>query len=256
MGKGVPARAVVLSLTLLGARSASADPLGEMVSRADHILRSASSATVLRMQVHTAAFDRTYEMVSWEDDRGSAQQMLVKILGPALWRGFGTLKVGSRMSLYDPGADRVTVLASSMLGQSWMGSHFTNDDLVKQTDLARDFTIRELRTWKDGANTYHELELTPRPTAPVAWHHIVLQLYTDGRNVIPVKQDFYRRAGEGAARTLVFADVGAIGGRTAPRVLTMTVADKPGEFTRLTYEKARFDAPVAADKFTEQALRQ
>ena len=250
MGRRVSAVAVVCLFAL----NARADSLTDLVHRADRVLRGKTSATVLKMQVHTAAYDRTYEMVSWEDERGDA---LVKILGPALWRGFGTLKLTNRLSMYDPGADRITVLSSSMLGQSWMGSHFSNDDLVKETDLARDYTARELKSYKgENGATFHEVELTPKPTAPVSWDHIVYRLYTDGKNVIPVEEQFFRRAGQPATRTLTLTDVGEIGGRLAPRVLTMTVADKPGEYTKLTYEKARFDAPIPAEKFSDQALRQ
>ena len=249
MGRRVPALAVVCLFAL----NARADSPSELVHRADRVLRGKTSATVLKMQVHTAAYDRAYEMVSWEDERGN---VLVKILGPALWRGFGTLKLAERLSLYDPGADRITVLSSSMLGQSWMGSHFSNDDLMKDTDLARDYTTRELKSWNEKDRTFHELVLTPTPSAPVAWDHIVYRLYTDGKNVVPVEEQFFRRAGQPATRTLTFTDVGEIGGRTAPRVLTMTVAEKPGEYTRLTYEKARFDAPIPTEKFSEQALRQ
>lgn len=258
------ALAVALLVGLLAsARLARAQvDVVDLVRRADHVLRGTTTASVLHMDVHTRTYDRHYSMVYWEDDHGGASSVLVKILGPAMWRGHGTLKVGNRLSLYDPSSDRMTVLSSSMLGDSWMGSHFNNDDFVKDTDLARDYTTREVGsragTSADGhAVTFHDLELRPTPTAPVAWDHIVASLYVDGRAVIPVRFDYYRRAGESAPyRTLAFSDVKTLGGRLAPSTLTMTVADKPGEYTRVVYDEVRFDVAIPASKFTEQALRQ
>jgi outer membrane lipoprotein-sorting protein len=232
----------------------------DLVRRSDHVLRGRTTAAVLHMDIHTGSYDRHYSLVYWEDDPANAA--LVKILGPALWRGHGTLKVGNRLTVYDPSTDRMTVLSSSMLGDSWMGSHFNNDDFVKDTDLARDYTARETGshagTSPDGhAATFHDIELRPTPHAPVAWDHIEASLYVEGSAVVPVRMAYFQHAADKAAyRTLTFSDVKTIGGRFAPTVLTMTVASKPGEWTRLTYDDVRFDVAIPTSKFTEQALRQ
>ena len=244
------------------ARPVAADDLVDLVRRADHSLRGSTTAAVLRMDIHTASYDRSYSMVYWEDARApDGGDVLVKVLGPALFRGYGTLKVGGRLTLYDPSTDRMTVLSSSMLGDSWMGSHFNNDDFVKDTDLARDYVAREVASSSgtEGGRpvVHHEIELRPRPTAPVAWDRIDARLYVDAGNVIPLALRYFRRASDATPyRTLTFSDVRPIGGRVAPAVLTMTVADKPGEYTRVTYQQARFDVPMPEGKFTERALRQ
>jgi outer membrane lipoprotein-sorting protein len=257
---------VVLAVALLAwtGRPAAAQNNGvvDLVRRADHVLRGQTTAAVLHMEVHTRSYDRHYSLVYWEDDRGGHSDVLVKILGPALWRGHGTLKVGNRLTVYDPSTDRMTVLSSSMLGDSWMGSHFNNDDFVKDTDLARDYSARETGTHAgtapDGqAVVFHDIDLRPKPSAPVAWDHIEAHLYVEGGAVIPVRMEYFQRAGDATPyRSLVFSDVKNIGGRVAPTALTMTVASKPGEYTRLAYDQVRFDVPIPSSKFTEQALRQ
>ncbi len=248
-----------LLLVPLPARAAGSS-IAELVHKADHVLRGKTTASLVDMHIHTGSYDRSYTMVYWGDERGGKSRALIKILGPARWRGHGTLKVGSRLSLYDPSSDRVTVLSSSMLGDNWMGSHFTNDDLVKETDLAKDYHARELKHWtaqvggKDA--TFYRIQLDPTPQAPVAWDHIVSELYQQGESVIPTREEYYRRAKQAKpTRVMTFSDVKEMGGRTIPTKLTMHVADKPGEYTELTYKKLRFDANVPASKFTEQALR-
>jgi hypothetical protein len=244
------------------ARAGESTDLRDLVHRADYALRGQTTAAVVKMTVHTATFERAYDMVYWDDERAGHSRVLVKILGPALWRGHGTLKVDQRLTMYNPSADRMTVLSGSMLGESWMGSHFSNDDLVKETDLAADYEARELRAWDAQGATghtvrFHRVELHPTPRAPVPWDRIALEAYVDGALVVPTRLEYFRRAGDAAPyRALAYSDVKPIGGRTAPTTLTMTVTDKPGEFTRLVYENAKFDVNVPDAKFTEQALRQ
>ncbi len=225
------------------------------------MLRGKTTAALLTMRVHKKSYDRSYSMVYWGDERGGTSRALIKVLGPARWRGHGTLKVGSRLSLYDPSSDRITVLSSSMLGDNWMGSHFTNDDLVKETDLAKDYVPHMLKTWVADANgkpaRYYRIRLDPTPRAPVAWNHITVQLYEQGTHVIPTREEYYRRKNQKQpTRTLTLGDVKDMGGRLLPTKLVMHVADKPGEYTSLTYKKVRFNANVPSSKFTEQALRQ
>jgi hypothetical protein len=236
-----------------------AEELVDLVRRADHALRGQTTAAILKMHVHTKGFDRSYDIVYWGDERGKSRA-LIKVLGPARWRGHGTLKVGSSLSLYDPSSDRVTVLSGSMLGDNWMGSHFTNDDLVKETDLGRDYTVRELKHWtapiagKDA--TFYRVRLDPTPRAPVAWDHQVFELYAQGSAVVPVSEEFYKKKDQPApTRTLSFDAVKDMGGRIVPTRLVMRVAEPPGEYTELVYDKLKFDADVPAGKFNEQALR-
>jgi hypothetical protein len=251
-----------LALTLwpLARASASPSPNEELIAKADHVLRGQTTAALLEMHIHTQTYDRSYSMLLWGDERGGISRALIKILGPARWRGHGTLKIGGRLSLYDPSTDRITVLSGSMLGDNWMGSHFTNDDLVKETELARDYTARSLKDWSAEVNgkqaVFHRILLEPTPRAPVAWDHIVFELYEQGGSVIPTREEYYRRPQQPAAtRTLTFDSVKTMGNRVVPTRLIVHVADKPSEYTELVYKQLKFDADVPKSKFTEQELR-
>jgi hypothetical protein len=254
-------RALLPLALLLVAAPARADEVGDLLDRADRVFRGRTAAAVLEMEVKTSSFTRSYKIVSWDDTRGDRERVLVKILGPALWRGHGTLKLGERLQMYDPKTNHVTLVSSSMLGDSWMGSHFTNDDLVRETRLSRDYTHRLERKWTARSDlgegtTFYQIALAPRPTAPVAWHHIVYQLAARGEVIVPVRADYYRKARDRAAtRSIAFTELRELGGRVVPAVMTVTVASEPGEHTRLEYVKLQLDADLPDSKFTEQALR-
>jgi len=215
-------RTLVLGFAVLavGAPVARADGdaarVKALLDKADMIYRGTTSAAVFTMHVKTRAFTRDYDIVVWDD--GRHDRTLVKILGPALWRGFGTLKIGDGLKLYDPRANRVTVVGQSMLGDSWMGSHFSNDDLVKETHLARDYDARLVghapTTVAGQPATQDDLRLTPRPTAPVAWGRIDYRIVEAGDRVLPVRAAYYRKAGDARpVRTITFTDVTDLGGR-------------------------------------------
>jgi outer membrane lipoprotein-sorting protein len=241
------------------ARADDAAKVAALVDKADMIYRGTTSAAVFDMEIKTSSYTRGYKIVSWDDSR-KGDHALVKILGPALWRGYGTLKLGDTLELYDPKSNHVTVVGQSMLGDSWMGSHFSNDDLVKETHLGRDYdvTIEKSEPGEAGPlkGTRQVLRLTPKPTAPVAWGRIEYELLESGSTVLPVRADYYRKAKDTkAVRSIAFGDVKAIGGRTVPTTMTVTVAKKPGEYTKITYTALKFDVSIPGDKFTEQALR-
>jgi Outer membrane lipoprotein-sorting protein len=252
-----------LGLTLLmpAVVRADAPSIKDMVKKADMILRGATSAGVFSMEVKTASYSRSFQFVMWDDGRGSGRTT-VKILGPALWRGYGTLKIGSQLKIYNPRTNHITVVGESMLGDSWMGSHFSYDDLVKETRLAQDYTNKLLKTWKATDETgkpatFFLIELSPNPTAPVAWGKILLEVWERGDAVMPVKTQYFRKPDSGKPeRVLTFSDIKEMGGRLIPATMVMTVTGKPGEYTSITCKDIRFDVQIPDSKFTEQSLRQ
>jgi hypothetical protein len=259
--RGTILRAAVCVALLLTAPIARADSLDDLVRRADRILRGTSSAAVLHMDVKTAHYDRSYRMVIWDQSGSGQNKALVRILGPTSWRGYSTLKVGSLLKFYDPKTNHIQIVGSSMLGDSWAGSHFTNDDLVKETQLAVHYNASLIE--EHAANNelgqpaeFYRIKLLPKPTAPVVWGRIEFELWQRGDVVIPVKTDYFTRDGDSAAaRTMRFWNVMEMGGRPVPTQMEVTVASKPGEYTRLTYDKIRFDVEIPESQFTEQAMR-
>jgi hypothetical protein len=251
---------LLLSLMLI-AGPTRADGLRQLVRRADMAYRAQTSAAVMSMKIKTKSYERSYELVAWDETRDGHDRTLVKILGPASWRGHGTLKIDDTLKLYDPKTNHVQVVGHSMLGSSWMGSHFTNDDLVKETKLAEHYELRLEKNWQGkaptgGRATFYRIALTPKPNAPVAWGLIRYELWENAKAVIPVKADYFRKKSDGRpARTITFSDVVEMADRLVPKVMEVRVARKPGEYTRITYEKLKLNVDIPKSKFTEQALR-
>ena len=118
----------VLLATFSASALADEPTIEELLDATDDINRGESSITTIEMQVRTARYERTMSMQAWS--RGE-ENSLIRILSPAKDAGTTTLKVGDDMWNYLPKVDRTMKIPRGMMSGSWMGSHFSNDDLVK-----------------------------------------------------------------------------------------------------------------------------
>lgn len=257
---------LLLTLACLSAaaqtQSVDTATLGRWIHEAEHVLRGKTSAAVMNMKIKKASYERDYDLLVLTDDRADTGKVLMRMLGPALWRGNATLKVGERISFFDPRTNRVTVMGNSMLGDNWMGSHFTNDDLMRETDLSRHYRYELLAsrpaTDESGAAvTQHRIQLSPLPQAPVAWGKVIYQLNIGSdKQVQPLRLEYFRRAEDTQpVRTLDYSGLNVLGERKVPTRLTMMMPEQPGEFTQINYRKLKFDTPFGADEFSERAFR-
>lgn len=220
-----------------------------LLDRVDDLHRGESSHALLQMKVQTEHWTRSMAMEAWSLGRDYS---LVRILEPKKERGTATLKAKDDLFTYLSKTGRTIKITGAMLGGSWMGSHFTNDDLVHGTRLADDFeAVAAEGPTIEGAATYR-ITLTPKPDAPVVWGKIdVLVRQAD---LLPVQEVFHDEDMR-PARRLDFADFREAGGRSFPARMTMTPLDRPGEFTEIRYARLDFDVALERGFFTLQRLQ-
>lgn len=236
-----------LLLTLLLSSAQAADPtLDQLLNASDDVLRGDRSRAVVEMQVKTDRYERSMKMEAWAE---GTENSLIRIVEPAKEAGVATLKVGDNIWNYLPKVDRTMKIPAGMMGGSWMGSHFTNDDLVKESRMSEDFD----GTIVGRPETEGEwvVELIPKATAAVVWGKVVARVSKD---LLPTRVEYYDEKGN-LARTMLFEEVGDLGGRIVPRSMVLKPADKPDEYTRVRYLELDFDSPIPDGTFTLQALK-
>jgi outer membrane lipoprotein-sorting protein len=243
-----------LTLTLCAAvavGSAATPPLTarEILDRVDDLYRGESAHGRLTMTVKTAHWQRTLEIEFW--DKGKTES-LFRILAPKKEEGTATLKAGNDIWNYLPRVDRVIKLPSSMMSASWMGSHFTNDDLVKETRMADDYTYGISFEGVRGGRSIVELTCVPKPDAAVVWGKVVVSV--DRTRLLPLEVRYFSENGS-LARTMTFTDVTMLGGRELPATLTLVPADKPGESTVIHYGSLQFGVQLDDSFFSLRTLR-
>jgi len=221
----------------------AADPtMEELLNATDDIARGASSHATLEMSVKTARYARTMKLEAWSKGEDKS---LIRILEPAKDAGMSTLMVDDNIWNYLPKVDRTMKVPGAMMSGSWMGSHFSNDDLVKANRLADEFTGEITSKPDDNPEKHYLVTLVPKPDAPVVWGKVLVRVSAD---LMPVDVRYFDEDGA-LKRTMKFEQYRDFDGRKMPAQMTLLPADKPEEFTRITYVEMKFDIELDDKKF-------
>ena len=216
-----------------------------ILDQVDQLYRGESSEGQMTMRVKTAHYQRSMTMKMWSYGE---DYFLIRILEPKKERGTATLKRDDQIYNYLPKVKRTLKIGSAMMGGSWMGSHFTNDDLVQSSRLADDYTFQ---AHQPTAETL-QIELIPKKNSAVVWGKI--SLVVQFPSLLPMSQDYYDEDLK-KVRTLTFSKVKTLGGRKMPTTMKIVPVDKPEEFTELTYEEMKFDAGIKPSFFSLTKLK-
>jgi outer membrane lipoprotein-sorting protein len=221
----------------------------EIVDFVDRLLRGESSRGEMTMEVRTENWSRamTMRVLSL-----GTEYALVRVLEPKKDAGTATLKSGDEIWNYLPKVDRTIKIPPSLMSASWMGSHFTNDDLVKESRLVEDYEISiAFEGARDGADVW-EFDLVPKPEAPVVWGRILYQVRK--QDLMPTWARYYDED-DALQRTLVFDDYRSFEGRVVPARMRMEPEDEPGEYTEVRYDELEFGVRLTPDDFSLRRLR-
>jgi outer membrane lipoprotein-sorting protein len=229
--------------------AASAQPkppdVASLLARLDDLYRSKSSIARMEMLVTTPRSTRSLRIKAWT--RGETDALIV-IEAPPREQGTATLRVGPNLWNYLPRIARTIRVPPSMMLGSWMGTGFTNDDLVKESSLRRDFESRLDRRSDTPPGWWIRLDVKPGIVG--RWARIDLLVSDDG---LPIEERHFDRKGR-LARTMTFDEIKVLGGRRLPVHLTLTPADAEGQRTEMRYLDMQFDVPLADDTFSLSRL--
>lgn len=230
-------------------QSTDKDRTSFILNKVDDLWRGDSSFAVVTMQVKTEHYTRTMRMEGWSKGK---EKTLFRVLEPLREKGTMTLKSDNHIYTYLPKTDRTIRLTSGMMMGSWMGSHLTNDDLVKEARLEEDYDAEITFEGERDGQKIIEFTLTPKLDAPVVWGKLLLVILAD--SYTPLVEHYYDENME-LARTFSFTGMKMLGGRERPAVLRVVPSDKPGEYTEFIYEKLDLNIPVSDVIFTKQSLK-
>jgi outer membrane lipoprotein-sorting protein len=221
--------------------------LDEVITHLDRLYRHDSSNALMTMTVVRERGTRELTLESWSQGKDDA---LIVIRAPAREAGTATLRTKDGLWNYAPRADRLIRIPTGLLADAWMGSHFTNDDLIRDTSYDDDYVSDLAWTTRDGTR-HLQVTMTPKPDAPVVYTRVVFLLTTN--DWTPVLTEYFD--GARLMRTMRFEDVRTISGRRIPMRMVLQPAGRAGERTVVQYDRLRFDIPVDADLFTHRGLR-
>jgi hypothetical protein len=201
------------------------------------------------MQIVRESWTRDLTLKSWSLGTEFA---LILITDPPRDKGTAFLKRGHELWNWQPRIERSIKMPPSMLLQSWMGSDFTNDDLVRQSSIVEDYSHRLIQEVVIEGRQCYMIELIPRSDAPVVWGKVISWITKIG--YMTLKNEFYDEDGE-LVNTLNGSNIRTIDSRELPTVLEVVPANEKGNKTIITYEVLDFDIPIDETFFSVQNMK-
>jgi outer membrane lipoprotein-sorting protein len=241
----------LISILLLSPSDTLQDPLTarEIIKRAQDKLNGLSSYAHLKMTLQRPTWSRDIYMKSWSKGEDYA---LVLVTAPARDKGTAFLKRDTELWNWQPTIDRVIKMPPSMMMQPWMGSDFTNDDLVKQSSMVNDYEQEIIgEEMVDGYSCYI-IELLPNEEAPVVWDKVIV--WIDKEEFMELKIEFYDEDGY-LINTMYGKNVKVIGGKVLPSVIEMVPEDEEGHATTIEYLDLVFNRQYEDSFFSVQNMK-
>ena len=246
----------VFMILLIPISSTAADLTAkDIIKKVDQLLRGDSAHSVMEMTIINPRWQRTLRMESWELGR---KKTLVRILSPKKEEGVGSLKIDYQMWNYLPRVERVIKIPPSMMMSSWMGSDFTNDDLVKESSIVEDYDHDLTGIIEIAGEKAYRVEAIPKPDSAVVWGKLVFFVRT--ADYVPLRQEYFSESGE-LVRYLNFSEIRKMGGRTLPTLWEMVPlnktdkAEKKGKKTVMKLMEIEFDLPLKDSVFSLRNLK-
>jgi len=237
----------MVAVTGLAATS-SAQDAAEIVKRSIDNWRGESSYGEMTMIIHRPSWERSMSMRAWTS---GSKRSLVRVTAPKKDAGNGTLMIDSNMWSYAPKVNRVIKVPSSMMGQSWMGSDFSNKDVSRADDIVDQYDHTLLATEEHDGHTVFTIESIPHEEAAVVWGKEVMRIRDDD---VLVSQDFFDQDGV-LVKSLRSTEIGEMGGRTIAIRQRMTKVDTEDEWTEFLIDSVEFDVEISDNVFTRSNLQ-
>ena len=244
--------AIAFSAFLIGIgffQFSSAQTAGDIIERMEEVMHGESSIAEMTMTIERPRYTRDVSMKAWSLGENYS---LILVTAPARDQGTTYLKRQNEIWNYVPNIDRTIKMPPSMMSQSWMGSDFTNDDLVRESSTIDDYEHRILQEEEYNGRNAWVLELIPKPGTPIVYGKVLI--WVDKEHYIQLKVENYDQRDE-LANTIEFLDIGEMGGRVFPARMIMTPADKPDQRTIMNYQSIEFDVDLSESFFTQQNMR-
>jgi outer membrane lipoprotein-sorting protein len=220
----------------------------KIVEKVDELYRADTSEALVEMDIITPHWQRTLKMKVWSK---GMDKTFIRILEPKKERGIATLRIGNEMWNYLPKTDKVMKIPPSMMMSSWMGSDFTNDDLVKEFTFLESYHF-QMSSVDDPEEGILYIKCKPKEGLPIVWGHVTVAVRE--KDTMPLWQKYYDEKGK-LMREMIFKEIKTFGSREIPSVMELVPKTKEGHKTIMRYLEARFDIALGDDIFTLRNLR-
>lgn len=240
---------IILSL-MSGALSGQDLTATDVVRKADEKFNGEkSSIMTMSMTIVRPSWQRTVDFKSWSLGRDYA---LTLITAPAKDANQTFLKRGTEMWSWNPSISRLIKLPPSMMSQGWMGSDYTNDDILRESSVVNDYVHEFAGEETIDGRLCYKIRMTAKEEAAVVWGHQVR--WIDKKEFLILKAELYDEDGV-LVRTETGTDIRTMDGRTIQTRMELVPAEEPGNKTVVTIKDIKFNVPIQESFFSQQNMK-
>ncbi len=221
----------------------------DIVRKANDLMNGKTSESIATMTIQRPGWSRAVSLKTWS--LGEDYYMIL-ITGPAQDKGQVFLKRNNEMWNWMPAISRIIRIPPSMMGQDWMGSDFTNNDLVKENSMVDDYTHKLLGMEMTEGYDCYKIQLTPKPNAAVVWDKIIVWISL--KKDFLLQAEYYDEDGKLVNREIL-SDIQHFGDRDIPAKLEMVPLNQKGKKTILQFEQMTFNKPLSESFFSQQNMK-
>lgn len=222
----------------------------EIVRKADEKFNGEkSSYSVMSMKVIRPEWQRTIEFKGWTLGRDYA---LTLITAPSKEAGQTFLKRGSEMWSWNPSISRLIKLPPSMMSQGWMGSDYTNDDILRESSVVTDYAHEIIGEETIDGRLCYKIRMTARENASIVWGKQIR--WIDKKDFLVLRAELYDEDGS-LVRTETGSDIKLMDGRMIPARIELVPSEEPENKTLLEIREIKFNIPVEQSYFSQQNMK-
>lgn len=238
-----------LSIFILFTNLLYAQTAKEVVQKADEKMRGSTSHVELTIKTSRPTWTRSMDVKAWM--KGTDFSMIL-IQSPAKDKGIVFLKRKKEVWNWMPALERTIKLPPSMMNQSWMGTDFTNDDLVKESSIVNDYNHSIIGDTIIEARSCYIIQMIPKPEAAVVWGKLVVCI--DKKDFLELHTKFYDE--DGALINIMNAyDIKMMDNRLIPTRFEMIPMDKKNQKTEMIYRNIKYNRPIEDGFFTTEKMK-
>lgn len=242
-------KSLILISLILGWVISMAQEVKEIVKRADEKMRGRTSQASMLIRIVRPTWMREMEVKTWMAQNDFA---MILVLSPAREKGIVFLKRKKEVWNWIPTLERSIKLPPSMMNQSWMGTDFTNDDLVKESSVVEDYEHRIIGDTIINNRICYQIEFTPKPLAAVVWGKLLVCV--DKKDFIELYTEFYDEDGK-IINIMRANKIQNMDGRMIPTHFEMIPTDKPKQKTEIIYKSLVFDREINLNFFSLENMK-
>jgi outer membrane lipoprotein-sorting protein len=240
----------LLVATILTTSFTGDDPTAkEIVTKAENNIHGLSSVTDMTIQIIRPTWTRSMSIEAWT--KGEDYSIML-VTAPAKDAGTVFLKRLREIWNWVPSIERVVKFPPSMMSQSFMGTDFTNDDLVKASSRIDDYTHKIVGDSVIEGRKCWKIEMIPLPEAAVVWNKV--NIWIDQKDYLELRLEFFDEDNK-MVNILQCSNIRTMGGRIMPCKMEMIPAEKKGQETIITYNSAIFNQPIEESFFTTENMK-